>query len=203
MRVLPCGDTALLAELDDLDDVLALYASLVQAPCAGLVDLVPAERTVLVRFDATAASADAVTQWLRSAGTGRRRSEPAPAVEIRVTYDGPDLEATADTLGWSVDELVREHSGRTWRVAFVGFAPGFGYLVSDGDWPSVPRRDDPRTAVPPGSVALAGSYSGVYPRRSPGGWQLIGHTEATLWDPHRDPPALLAPGAEVRFEVAG
>ena len=203
MRLLPYGDTALLAELDGLDDVLALYAALADSPCAGLVDLVPAERTLLVRFDADATSADAVKGWLRSAGRAGRRSEPRPEVRIHVTYDGPDLDATADALGWSAAELVREHADRTWRVAFVGFAPGFGYLVSDAGWPSVPRRDDPRTSVPPGSVALAGSYSGVYPRSSPGGWQLIGRTDADLWDSRRDPPALLVPGAEVRFEVAG
>lgn len=201
MRVLPYGDTALLVELEGLRDVLALYTSLSEDPCAGLVDLVPAERTVLVRFDQERTSVDAVTGWVRSARAAPRRTAPAPAVRIPVTYDGEDLESTAQALGWSIEDLVTRHSRRAWRVGFVGFAPGFGYLVPDGEWPIVARRDDPRTAVPAGSVALAGTYSGIYPRASPGGWQLIGRTEVDLWDPHRDPPALLVPGVEVRFEV--
>ena len=114
-------------------------------------------------------------------------------VEVPVVYDGEDLDDVAEILGCDRDEVVRRHTSGLWTVAFCGFAPGFGYLTADeGDW-SVPRRKSPRTKVPPGSVALAGEFSGVYPRESPGGWQLIGRTEVAVFELDRDPPALLAP----------
>ena len=115
-------------------------------------------------------------------------------------YDGEDLAEVAEHLGVSSDELVRRHQAATWTVAFTGYAPGFGYLVGDDDLFEVPRRPSPRTRIPAGSVALAGRFSGVYPRESPGGWQLIGRTDARMWDLDREPPALLQPGATVRFE---
>lgn len=117
-------------------------------------------------------------------------------VELAVQYDGPDLAEVARLCRLSAD-VVAAHTGRPWRVGFAGFAPGFAYLV-DGD----PRRTEPRTAVPAGSVGLAGAFSGIYPRSSPGGWQLIGRTDAALFDVDRDPPALLRPGAWVRFVAA-
>ncbi len=116
-----------------------------------------------------------------------------------VVYDGDDLDDAAGLLGCSAEELVRRHTSAQWSVAFCGFAPGFGYLVSP-DWPAeVPRRSSPRTRVPPGSVALAGAFSGVYPRESPGGWQLVGRTPLAVFDLSRDPAALLRPGVRVRF----
>lgn len=120
---------------------------------------------------------------------------------IPVTYDGPDLVEVARLTGLTVDEVVAAHTGTPWRVAFGGFAPGFAYLVGGDPRLQVPRRETPRTSVPAGSVGLAGEFSGVYPRASPGGWQLIGRTDAVMWDVDRDPPALLAPGATVRFEA--
>jgi KipI family sensor histidine kinase inhibitor len=120
-------------------------------------------------------------------------------VEIPVTYDGPDLAEVARLTGLPADEVVRRHAAAEYVVAFSGFAPGFGYLTGLPAELRVPRRDSPRTAVPAGSVAVAGEFTGVYPRRSPGGWQLLGRTDAVLWDPERDPPALLVPGTRVRF----
>jgi len=123
-------------------------------------------------------------------------------VELPVQYDGEDLSAVAELLGTTADEVVARHTGSLWRVAFCGFAPGFGYLVTDHNRLQVPRRATPRTSVPAGSVGLAGGFSGVYPRSSPGGWQLIGSTDAVLWDPAAERPALLAPGTAVRFVEA-
>ncbi len=120
-------------------------------------------------------------------------------MEVRVRYDGPDLDEVARLTGLTVAEVVAAHTGTPWRVAFGGFAPGFAYLVGGDPRLRVPRRATPRPSVPAGSVGLAGEFSGVYPRSSPGGWQLLGTSEAPLWDERRDPPALLGPGALVRF----
>jgi KipI family sensor histidine kinase inhibitor len=119
---------------------------------------------------------------------------------LRVRYDGPDLAEAGRLTGLGADGLVEAHRAARWRVAFTGFAPGFGYLVGGDDRLRVPRRDRPRTRVPAGSVGLGGAYCGIYPRDSPGGWQLIGRTDTAVWDADRDPPALLVPGAYVRFE---
>ena len=129
-----------------------------------------------------------------------RPRDAGPPVRITVRYDGPDLTETAVALGMSAERLVGEHAAAAWRVDFIGFAPGFGYC-SAPDWPHrVPRLDSPRERVPVGAVAIADGWSSVYPRASPGGWRIIGTTAATLWDPERTPPALLAAGAAVRFE---
>lgn len=199
MRVLPCGDTALLVEVDTLDEVLGLTAALRDDLPAGVVEIVPAARTVLLhcRPDVRklAAIADAV-------GRIPLRGGDRPAVgqiEIPVRYDGEDLPEVAELTGLREREIVERHVGSSWTVAFCGFAPGFGYLVADADWPEIPRRDSPRTRVPTGSVALAGEFSGVYPRESPGGWQLIGRTDLTVFDLAENPPALLRPGVRVRF----
>ena len=122
---------------------------------------------------------------------------------IDVVYDGSDLTEVAELLRMDVDEVVEAHTGTPWRVGFGGFAPGFAYLVSGDPRLAVPRRREPRTRVPAGSVALAGEFSGIYPRDSPGGWQLIGRTDAPLWDLDRTRPALLTPGMRVRFRAAG
>ena len=199
MRLLPYGDAAVLLEVADNAAALSWYAELRARPPAGVVDVVPADRTVLVRLDPGRTDVDAVR-----ADLGARAVAPAPVVEgplvtVPVAYDGPDLDEVAEACGWSVAELVAEHQARTWQVAFVGFAPGFGYLRPVGAWPDVPRRPEPRTGVPAGAVALGGGYAGIYPAASPGGWQVIGHTDLVVWDVARDPPALLAPGTRVRF----
>lgn len=220
-RVRAFGDTALLAEVaEDLSAaealrvVIALRERLADSQPAGLVDLVPAARTVLVRFAPREVAASVVRAWIEknltdalAAATPEavlHRASPADTdVEIGIRYDGPDLDETAALLGISPAELVSAHLAATWIVAFTGFAPGFGYLVSE-DWPfDVPRLESPRTRVPAGSVGLAGSFSGAYPRSTPGGWRLIGATSAQLFDPDAASPALLRPGMRVRFrEVA-
>jgi KipI family sensor histidine kinase inhibitor len=120
-------------------------------------------------------------------------------VEIPVTYDGADLDDVADLTGLSPHDVIAAHTGTLWTVAFGGFAPGFFYLADGDPRLHVPRRPSPRTHVPAGSVGIAGGFSGVYPRESPGGWQLIGRTDQIMWDTARRPPALLAAGTRVRF----
>lgn len=203
-RLLPSGDAALLVECDSLEEVLALHDALASEPKPGVVELVPAARTILVVFDPRRLALETAATWVRRIRTGRSsragEATTAPA-QVRVVYDGDDLAETASLLGASPESLVARHTAVEWRVAFIGFAPGFGYLVGD-DWPyEVPRLDAPRPRVPAGSVALAGAFSGAYPRESPGGWRLIGRTDAPLWDTDAEPPALFVPGRPVRFEA--
>ncbi|NYG54750.1 carboxyltransferase domain-containing protein [Nocardioides perillae] len=204
MRLLDCGDTALLVELADLDEVLALHAALLAAPPPGVVDLVPAARTLLLRTDPEAgADLDGVRRAVLAARPRPGARPDAGHVEVPVRYDGADLEEVGALTGLGARGVVEAHTAAEWTVAFCGFAPGFGYCVGGDDRLHVPRRRDPRTSVPAGSVALAGGFTGVYPRASPGGWQLLGRTDLPVWDLDRDPPALLAPGVRVRFvEVA-
>ncbi|WP_191966734.1 urea amidolyase family protein [Microbacterium testaceum] len=194
------GDTALLAEVADLAAAVRVHAALAADPPDGVDDLVPAARTVLVAFDPQRTSAAAVAAWVRT--TAIRDSDaaaPGPLVEIATRYHGADLDDTAQLLGIPVDELVSRHRAAEWTVAFTGFAPGFAYLVS-ADWPfDVPRLDRPRLRVPAGSVGLAGAFSGAYPRDTPGGWRLIGSTDAALFDPQAADPVLLPPRTRVRF----
>jgi KipI family sensor histidine kinase inhibitor len=199
MRVLPSGSTALLVELDDLDEVLALYATLAEHVPAGVVDIVPAARTLLLVTDPAIASLSSVEEAVRSAKPRPDLRDWGEHVDIPVTYDGEDVEETAQLLGCDAVELVRRHMTAEWTVAFCGFIPGFGYLTSPAWQFEVPRRTSPRTKVPPGAVGLAGEFSGVYPRQSPGGWQLIGRTGLNMFDPARDPAAILRPGVRVRF----
>ena len=131
-----------------------------------------------------------------------RHDDPTDTVTIAVVYDGDDLDEVARLTGLSTTEVVAAHTEQAWTVAFGGFAPGFGYLVGTDTRLHVSRRSSPRTSVPAGSVGLAGEFSGIYPRSSPGGWQLIGRTDAQLWNLDRDQPALLRPGISVRFEQA-
>jgi KipI family sensor histidine kinase inhibitor len=194
------GDRAVLVDCDDLDAVLSLHAALAVAPPVGIVDIVPAARTVLVSFDPAILPADRVTGWIRSTPAvppGDRADSEELVLDVE--YSGEDLAEVAALLSFSEREVVDVHTASVWRVGFVGFAPGFGYLVTDSPRLVVPRRSSPRTSVPAGAVALAGEYTGVYPRSSPGGWQIIGHTDAVLWDPHAVTPALLTPGRVVRF----
>ena len=199
MRVLPSGSTALLVELAGLDEVLDLYAALCAERPDGVVDVVPAARTILLVTDPSATDLATVERAVRETTPRHEDRTGGELVEVPVTYDGEDLAEAASLLSCTPRELVRRHTGEEWTVAFCGFAPGFGYLAGAGGQWDVPRRDSPRTTVPAGSVALAGEFSGVYPRASPGGWQLIGRTELSIFDLDRDPPALLRPGTPVRF----
>lgn len=199
MRVLPYADAGLLVELADLDEVLALYAELVDEPPQGVVDLVPAARTLLLRLDPHRTDVREVERAVRSASPRPGTRPDAGHLEVPVTYDGEDLAEVGRLTGLGERWVVEAHTSQEWTVAFCGFAPGFGYLVGTDERLHVARRSTPRTRVPAGAVALAGEFTGVYPRESPGGWQLIGHTTVQPWDIDRDPPALLLPGARVRF----
>ncbi|MFD0485694.1 5-oxoprolinase/urea amidolyase family protein [Kineococcus sp. GCM10028916] len=199
MRFLPCGSDGLLVEVADLDEALALHASLTAGPPPGTTELVPAARTVLIRFQPLLTSAATLAAAVRDRSLPRGATATGTLVEIPVHYDGEDLAEVARTCGIDVPDLVRRHTAATWTVAFTGFAPGFAYLAGDDPVLDVPRRGTPRTTIPAGSVALAGRFGGIYPRASPGGWRLLGRTSATMWDVERAEPALLRPGMRVRF----
>jgi len=187
-----------LVEVGSTAEVRAAYRRLVALQAAGrlpgVVEMVPAARTVLVEGEGLPDLAE-----LLSGLAAEPEAGPASTVEIPVTYDGPDLAEVAELAGLDRDEVVRRHAAADYTVAFCGFAPGFGYLTGLPSDLHVPRRATPRTAVAAGSVGIAGEFAGVYPRRSPGGWQLLGRTDAVLWDPDRNPPARLSPGTRVRF----
>lgn len=199
MKVLPCGDRAVLLDCASLDEASSWFAALAD------LDPVLGAQTVLLRGNPAE---------LRTAVAARKPRAPAettetPEVVIAVRYDGPDLADVAALTGLTADEVVAAHTATAWTVGFGGFAPGFAYLVSGEASPHaggaprlhVPRRDTPRPRVPAGSVGLAGDFSGIYPRSSPGGWQLIGRTDAELFDVDHTPPALLQPGMRVRFKA--
>lgn len=200
VELLPYGDRAVLVELGSTAEAVAYAAALRARDARAVGEIVPAARTVLAVAGDGFAVAD-LRQVLAdvSPEPGAADDDDSPLVEVPVTYDGEDLADVADLTGLSVEEVVAAHTGQTWRVAFGGFAPGFGYLLGEDERLHVPRRAEARTRVPAGAVGLAGEYSGIYPRASPGGWQLIGRTEAALWDLDRDPAALLSPGVRVRF----
>lgn len=199
MRFLPVNLTTLLVELTDLDETLALFASLEADPVEGIVDMVPAARTLMIRFRAEKLTVERLAGEIATRDLSARIAPSDQLVEIPVRYDGEDLADVAQLTGLSVEEVVRRHTESTFTVAFCGFAPGFGYLVGGDPALQVPRRQSPRTRIPAGSVALAGAFSGVYPQASPGGWQIIGTTPEKMWDLSRDPPALFQPGYRVRF----
>ncbi|MCU7825783.1 5-oxoprolinase subunit PxpB [Kitasatospora sp. DSM 101779] len=197
------GEDALLVTAGSAERVAALYAELLarRDELPAVVEIVPAACTVLLD-----GVADRTALARALAGWELPDLPPAdgPSVTVPTVYDGADLAEIAALWGVSPEAAVRIHTGAEYRVAFCGFAPGFGYLTGLPERYHVPRRATPRSAVPAGSVALAGPYTGVYPRSSPGGWQLLGHTALRLWDTGREPAALLAPGTRVRFEaVAG
>lgn len=214
-RVVAVGASAVLAEVPDLEAVAALDAALrplVEAgagPWGAVTDVVPAARTVLVVLRDGAplapvlAAVEEVARRERGPAAGGGHPASGVVVEVPVHYEGPDLEAVAAHTGLTPAEVVAAHTGMPWRVAFGGFAPGFAYLVGGDPRLVVPRRESPRARVPTGAVGLAGEFSGVYPRASPGGWQLVGTTDLVLWDVDRDPPALLRPGVVVRFVEVG
>ena len=202
MRVLPCGDRALLVEVAGLSAVAAVRSALEGSPLPGQRDLVPAARTVLVVLDRPPTDVDVAT-LRRLDLAAPTRGTAGSSVELPVVFDGADLADVAELTGRSVPALVEALTTAQLTVAFGGFAPGFGYLSGLPDDLHVPRRATPRTRVPAGSVALAGPFAGVYPQASPGGWQLVGRTDAALFDVDRDPPALLVPGTSVRFRQVG
>ena len=199
MRVLPCADSGLLVEVDDLPAVQALHAALAEEPPDGVVDLVPAARTLLLQLDPERADPAAVERVVRGTKPAEGAHHDEGLLQVPVVYDGEDLAEVARLTGLTERQVVEEHTAREWTVAFGGFAPGFGYLAGGSERLEVPRRQESRTRVPAGSVALAGEFSGIYPSPSPGGWQLIGRTELETFRLDREPPALLRPGVRVQF----
>jgi KipI family sensor histidine kinase inhibitor len=206
------GDQALLLEFESTAEVLAWADALHEADLLGVLDIVPASRTVLVKLAGPRYQAPTRQRLGKLRVTAEAVSEvTAPTdgradmeidIQIDVVYDGADLDEVARLTGLTTEQVVAAHTATPWRVGFGGFAPGFAYLIGGDGRLEVPRQSEPRTRVPAGSVALAGEFSAVYPRESPGGWQLIGHTSkdtAELWDVDRDPPALLRPGMWVQF----
>ncbi len=190
------GRAAWLVELPDNAHVAHAARRLRATFGARLADVVPGHRTVLA---VGAVGGDELRAAVKAALADPAGAAPGRSHVIPVVYDGPDLGEVARLTGLSPEEVVGRHCASLYTVAFLGFAPGFGYLIGGDPSLHVPRRDDPRERVPAGSVAVAGVYSGVYPRESPGGWRLLGRTDARLFDPDRDAPALLAPGDAVRF----
>jgi KipI family sensor histidine kinase inhibitor len=203
VRLRPAGERGLLVEVESLELVHRLHAALRALDPPGVVELVPAYRTLLVVADPERAGAlDELAARLPALELPPAEAVAGDPVEIPVRYDGQDLPEVAGLTGLDAEEVVRRHTAPEYTVAFLGFSPGFPYLVGLDPALEVPRRDTPRTSIPAGSVGLAGGQTGIYPSASPGGWQLIGRTEVTLFDPRRDPPALLAPGGRLRFTVA-
>lgn len=200
VKVYRVGRRALLLEVASAERVEAVRAELVRRRAFGDLpagtEIVPGARTVLLDgLPDPGGLAARLPRWRIPPVAGG----DGPLVEVETVYDGADLEEVAALWGVDPAAAVRLHTRVEYRVAFCGFAPGFGYLTGLPEAYHVPRRASPRTRVPAGSVAVAGPYTGVYPRSSPGGWRLLGRTAFDLWNPAREPAALLTPGTRVRF----
>ncbi len=201
--ILDYGDQALLLQFDSTTEVLAWSAAVRKAAMPDVLDIVPAARTVLLKLDGSGRQS-ATRRRLRTleVATGAETTTAGEPLVIDVVYDGDDLAEVAELTGLTTQGVVDAHTANPWTVGFCGFAPGFAYLVGGDPRLAVPRRSDPRPSVPAGAVGLAGEFTGIYPRRSPGGWQLVGRTDAVLWDIDRPDPALLTPGTRVQFRAA-
>lgn len=209
MKLLSLGDTALAVEFGDRIDralseqVLALYDRLAQALPPGVVELVPTFRSLMVHYDPLRTSRAALCRELERTLQGpEKERRAARRWRIPVCYDaayGLDLQDVASRTGLSSAEVIARHGEPEYHVYMIGFTPGFPYL---GDLPAalaLPRRENPRTQVPAGSVAIATTMTAVYTLPSPGGWHILGRTPVALWNRDRDPPSVLAPGDKVRF----
>lgn len=214
MLLRPCGDSAVIIDLlaEDaeavngtvLDAVLALHRALRSLEVPGIIDTVPAAQTLLAILDTaqiTPARFAEIVNTIHLFPASASNKKAGEVLEIPVLYDGPDLAEVADLAGLTVGGLIKAHTETVWTAAFGGFAPGFYYLVPQGQQvlPDIPRKQQPRTKIPAGSVALAGEFSAVYPQQSPGGWQLLGTTDIPMWDVERWQPSFLQAGDSVRF----
>ena len=195
MRLLPCGAGAVLAEYDTLAEVMAVDSALRVSDLSGIDDVIPAARTVLVAYHNVDRAA--LERLLVPAPAAPRPQ--GPIVDIPVVYDGIDLDEVAAATGLSTEEVVATHSSVVYSAAFLGFTPGWAYLVGLPAQLHLPRRSTPRTSITAGSVAIANEFTGVYPTVSPGGWHLLGHTTERMFDVERDKPALVMAGDRVRF----
>ena len=213
IRVAALGDSAVLLTLGDRVD-LALnrrvhrVAAAVRARAIPAVtDVVPAYAALSVHYDPLHVAHDAIAAELRAIAEGALATDDDAELDgtthdIRTVYDGPDLAEVAERTGMRVEDVVALHAARTYTVYLLGFVPGFAYLGDLDERLALPRRASPRTRVPAGAVAIAGRQTAVYPLATPGGWHLVGRTDAVLLDVARTPPALLAPGDRVRFVPA-
>lgn len=193
MNLLPYGPQAVLAEFSTLDEVMAAATHWRVASLSGVVEIVPAARSVLVVHDGTFDPA------VLTAPVDTAVATEGPLVEVPVVYDGDDLEWVAEQCHLTPAQVVDLHSAAIYTCAFCGFMPGFSYLVGLPEELHLPRRVTPRTRVPIGSVAIASEFTAIYPSESPGGWHLLGTTRVPMWDDARDPAATLPPGTRVRF----
>lgn len=200
MRLSSAGDRAILVDLPDLETVLRLQSALRARNLTGIVDIVAADVTVLVVADCPA-SARRIARTLPGLDLAAAPVAAGVTVLIETVYDGEDLDEVGVLTGLGRDGVITAHTRTAWRAAFGGFAPGFAYLSGGDPRLRVPRRTSPRTSVPAGSVAIAGDYSAVYPRASPGGWQLLGRTGMQLFDASHEPPARIQPGDRVEFRA--
>jgi len=229
MEIVPLGDSALVVRVreqfedapeETLDEVLRVFQLLQRAAIPGVIDLAPAYTSVAIFFDPIAViRSSGTTNGMFDVLATRIRNAIAPAsrrhrrraavrdprlTEIPVCYDaefGFDLDRVAEHTKLSQREIVDLHSTHEYRVACIGFVPGFTFLAGLPTNLATPRRDVPRKEIPPGSVGIGGAQTGIYPLRSPGGWNLIGRTPLKLFDPTKDPPTLLCPGDRVRFRA--
>ncbi len=211
MLIKPCGETAILIDLNDADGNPLTAAmrlrEAIDVACAtghlvGITEVIPAAATLLIHLDPTIMPAAEIAEIITHLDLSpflAQTTQRTSLIEIPVSYNGPDLESLANHLGIAPKRLIQLHGELQWTAAFGGFAPGFMYLVCEEFPFTVPRLESPRAAIPAGSVALAGSFSAVYPQQSPGGWQLIGHTDLLMWNTKRRNPSLIQPGDTVRF----
>lgn len=200
-RVAAAGPLAVIVDVESSGHARALSAHLAENPVIGQIDFVAGERSVLVLLERRGLIEPAVDR-IAAITDLTPRDDEGRLLDIPTTYGSEDLVQLAEALAMSPEAIVSWHSEQSWIAAFSGFTPGFAYLEAGAHALPIPRRSVPRTIVPPGSVAVADRFSGVYPRASPGGWQLIGRTDAVMWDSARNPPALIAPGDRVRFVAA-
>lgn len=201
MNVCYMGDSALLVETRDSAEAQRLRHALDAEHIPGLRQLVPGYTSLLVEVDPQVADMDALVMRLPELLRAPSQASIFRLHEIPVRYTGEDLEAVAASLGMRMDEVVRRHSAPTYSVAFLGFAPGFAYLIGLDPALKLPRLATPRTRTPVGAVAMAGEFTGIYPQATPGGWRVLGSTSVRLFDASRTSPALFAPGDQVRFKV--
>jgi 5-oxoprolinase (ATP-hydrolysing) subunit B len=201
MKIRLAGDSAMLVELPDFKAAQALRHELCEAKWPGILELVPGYKSLLIETEPLKLDLEQLANRIQRLANGSLFL-PMPAEhEFGVRYDGPDLQAVAEATDLTIPEVIRRHTAAIYTVAFLGFAPGFPYLVGLDPSLQVTRLKTPRTRVPAGAVAIADQFTGIYPQATPGGWRLLGSTEVKLFDPERATPALLAPGDRVRFRA--